>query len=75
MVPVMGLEPIRLSSVDFESTAFTDFTTLAYGGFFIYGEKPKPFVAASVGFEPTVDSRPSLVFKTSSLNRSDNLPY
>ena len=32
-------------------------------------------LAASQGFEPWVDFRPSLVFKTSSLNRSDNLPY
>ena len=28
----MGLEPIRLSSADFESAASTNFTTLAFGG-------------------------------------------
>lgn len=31
-------------------------------------------VADGVGFEPTVDSRPSLDFKSSSLNRSDTRP-
>lgn len=29
-----------------------------------------PFVAEGVGFEPTVDPRPTLVFETSALNRS-----
>ena len=34
LVPVMGLEPIRFSSADFESAAFTNFTTLAWSAFY-----------------------------------------
>lgn len=37
MVPKAGLEPARISTVDFESTASTDFATSALKGMLIAG--------------------------------------
>lgn len=43
MVQMMGFEPIRISSIDFESTVSADFTTSA----FLY-------MAQREGFEPSL---------------------
>lgn len=40
----------------------------------LYSTELKAHMAGSVGFEPTDGSAPPTVFKTASLNRSDNFP-
>lgn len=44
MVPKAGLEPARISTVDFESTASTDFATSALKG---YGKRSGLYLSAA----------------------------
>lgn len=44
MVPKAGLEPARIATVDFESTASTDFATSAWKGFGNDGDYTVPQV-------------------------------
>ncbi len=45
LVPKAGLEPARISTVDFESTASTDFATSALKG---YGKRFGLYLSATV---------------------------